>query len=101
MYKLFPLLIMIDNEKMICSNFFLSKRTVEIYHNSIDKISGGMFDGYKAGPVYLHDARQNITIGFFQQVGKFQAMLNVILQNINEELYNTLKDRIKLVDVKK
>jgi len=100
-YKLFPFTIYIDNEKMICSNFFLSNRRIEIYHSNISRIYGGIFEGYRVGPIYLFDSKQNITIGFYQQAGKFQAMLKIILQNINEELYNTLKEKVKLGSRKK
>jgi hypothetical protein len=100
-YKSFPFTIRINNEKMICSNFFLSKRSVEVYHCNINNIYGGIFDGYRGGPVYMNDSKQNITIGFYQQAGQFHQMFRIILQNINEELYNTLKEKVKTTGGKK
>ncbi len=100
-YKTFPFTIRIDNEKMICSNFFLSKRIVEIYHCNISSIYGGLFDGYQGRPVYVNDSKQNITIGFYQHTGKLQIMLKIIIQNINEELYNTLIKKLKTAHGKK
>lgn len=94
-YRFFPFTVQIDNEKMICSNFFMSSRKVEIYHCNIGSIYGGLFSGYQAGPIYVSDSKQNITIGFHQQGGKFLTMMKIILQNINAELYNSLAEKIK------
>ncbi len=100
-YKSFPFTIRINNEKMICSNFFLSKRSVEIHHCNIGSIYGGIFDGHHSGPIYVNDSKQNIIIGFYQQAGQFPQMFKIILQNINEELYNTLKEKVKTTGGKK
>ncbi|MFA3783906.1 hypothetical protein ABRY23_12670 [Melioribacteraceae bacterium 4301-Me] len=89
-YKLFPFKITANNEKIICENFFLSKKKIEIYHQNINKIRGGIFSGYLTRPIYIIDDKQNITIGFYPHAGNFNKLLTIILQNIPQKLYNDL-----------
>ncbi len=93
-YKSFPFRIKSDEAGISCENFFLSKKSVRINFDDIDGISGGIFSGWNTRPVYIHDSRQNISIGFFAQ-GEFKDLLKVILKNINEELYRELLGKMK------
>lgn len=94
-YKQFPYTISADNEKLICSDFFLSKRVIEIELKNIDKINGGIFSGYQTRPTYIHDVEQNITIGFYSNAGKFNELLMTIIKNVDEKLYQQLIDKIR------
>ncbi len=60
----------------------------------IDNLTGGVFSGYQTRPVYIHDSKQNITIGLYANVGKFPELLKIILQNIREDLYKALAGKI-------
>ncbi|MEW6701435.1 MAG: hypothetical protein AB1298_01840, partial [Bacteroidota bacterium] len=70
-YKLFPFKITSNDEKIICTEYFLSRKTIEIKIEDIDKITGGIFSGFPTRPVYLYDSSQNLTIGFYSHAGKF------------------------------
>lgn len=94
-YKLFPFKISADNEKITCGDFFFSKKEVVIYHSDIESISGGIFSGYPTRPIYIHDGKQNIVIGFYSHVGKFQKLVTLILKNIPQHLYDRLLDNMK------
>ena len=100
-YKLFPFEITINNEKIICTNFLFNKRKLELRIEDIDKLAGGIFSGYPTRPVYIHDSRQNITIGFYANVGRFPDLLKIILQNIREDLYKDLLGKISVLRNKK
>ncbi|NJD23092.1 MAG: hypothetical protein FIA82_10565 [Melioribacter sp.] len=93
-YRLFPFEISADNEKIICKNFLLSKKEVEVRMEDIDRLTGGIFSGYQTRPVYIHDSKQNITIGLYASAGKFPELLKIILQNIREDLYKDLVGRV-------
>ncbi len=93
-YKLFPFAISADNEKIICTNFLFSKRKIELRIEDIDKLTGGIFSGYPTRPVYIHDLKQNITIGLYANVGKFPELLKIILQNVKDDLYKDLVGKI-------
>lgn len=94
-YRCFPFTISADNEKMLCSNFFLSKKIVGIKHSDIDSITGGIFSGFPARPVYIHDAVQNTTIGIYVQTEEFKNLLKVIIKNIPQKLYDELLGKMK------
>lgn len=93
-YKTFPFRIRSDETGITCENYFLSKKSLRIEFSDIDGISGGMFSGWNTRPVYIHDSRQDISIGFFAQ-GEFKELLKVVLKNINEELYKDLLSKMK------
>lgn len=99
-YKLFPFKIMADNEKIVCTNFFLSKKKVEILHENISQVSGGIFSGHLTRPMYITDSSQNIKIGFYPHAGDFNKLLTIILQNIPHELYEELLEKIKTLGEK-
>lgn len=94
-YKLFPFEINVVSNKLICKDFFMSKKNLEIEFKNIDKLSGGIFSGYPTRPIYIHDKTQNITIGFYSHLSNFQKLLTTILQNIPEKLYNELMENIR------
>lgn len=94
-YRLFPFNICADNEKIICKDFFLSRKEFEIKYEDIDQITGGIFSGYPTRPIYFHDGRQNITVGFYSHVGHFQKLLTKLLQNIPKNLYDEMINRLK------
>lgn len=89
-YKLFPFRISADNKKMICSNFFFSKKIIKIELIDIDKISGGIFSGYPLSAVYIHDSATNKTIGIYIHSADYKDLLKLILKNIPQTLYDDL-----------
>jgi hypothetical protein len=94
-YKQFPYTIIVDNEKMICKNFFLSNKEVVIKFSEIDEIRGGIFSGNMARPIYIHDGKNDVTIGIRQHLKGFNAVLTSVLSNIEQKLYNELIEKIK------
>ncbi len=88
-YKLFPFTVQIDNEKMICSNFFLSKRKLVINHKDIVKVYGGIISGWPTRPIYIEDSN-NQKVGIFTNSGKNNLLIQTVLKNIPEELYKEI-----------
>lgn len=94
-YRLFPFTVEADNEKIVCRDFLFGRKEITIYHSDIENITGGIFSGYPTRPVYIKDGRQNITIGFYSHVGKFQKLITTILKNIPQPLYDKLLTGMK------
>ena len=92
-YKSFPFKIKIDNEKMICSDFVINNRNVEIIHSRISNIKGGIFSGRSYAPLYI--STPEITIGISPHIANYDKLLTVILTNIPKELYESLLETIK------
>jgi hypothetical protein len=94
-YKIFPFKISADNQRILCSDFFLSNKTTEIQFQNIDWIKGGIFSGYPTQPIYLHDSTQNKRIGIYVNTNELKQLLQIILQNINGNLYKDLLEKIR------
>lgn len=94
-YKTFPFLIYADNEKMICTDYFLSSKKIEINHSDIIEIKGGMFSGNTSRPIYIRDGKTNEIIGLHAHVKNYNKLVTTILSNIDKELYNGLLEKAK------
>jgi hypothetical protein len=92
-YKTFPFRIDIDNSKMICCDFVVNNRKVEIFHSDITEIKGGIFSGRVYMPLYITTV--NTTIGISPHIKDYNKLLTIILTNIPKELYTSLLDEIK------
>jgi hypothetical protein len=49
LYKILPYKIESDDERIICSKYFLSKKDVMIYYDDISLLSGGIFENKISG----------------------------------------------------
>ena len=100
-YKSFPFKIEADNEKLICSDFVLNNRTIEIEHSSIKTIKGGIFSGRNYSPLYI--TTNNESVGLSPHIKDFNKLLTIILTNIDKDLYEELLESIKKLafDIKK
>jgi hypothetical protein len=92
-YKSFPFKIIADNEKIICSDFILKDRTLEIHHSEITKITGGIFSGSKFMPLYISTSKTKI--GISRHIINYNELLKIVLSNIPKELYLNLLDNIQ------
>jgi hypothetical protein len=101
-YKIFPYKIDINNEEMICRDYFFSKKVIKLKLLDITKITGGIFSGYPSRPIYLFDEKNTIKVGINQHIKNYNSLLTIILKNVNQKLYNelleTMKDNVKIRD---
>ncbi len=100
-YSRFPYRIEADNEKIVCSDFFFSSKIIELDHSSITRITGGIFSGNIARPIYLYNDDNDIIIGFNNHLKDYDKLLTIILSNIKQELYNDLLDKAKQSGISK
>lgn len=100
-YKIFPYKIEINNERMKCSNFLFNERTVEFRLDEIEEITGSIFSGTPARPLYLKIPSRDITIGINQHLTNYNKLLTIILSNVKQEIYNGLLEKMKELSVPK
>jgi len=100
-YKIFPYKIEINNERMKCSNFLFNERTVEFRLDEIEEITGSIFSGTPARPLYIKIPAKNITIGINQHLTNYNKLLTIVLSNIKQEIYNDLLNNMKELSVPK
>jgi len=99
-YKQFPFIIDIDNEKIICSDFMIGNQ-IEIKHGNISNIEGSIFGGNPVKPLYVYDKENNTKIGIYSSMKDFDKLLTIILSNVKKELYEELVEKVNLPKGKK
>jgi len=94
LYKVLPYLIEADDEKIICSKFFLSKKEVVIYYNDVASLSGGIFENRISGVMKVCDG-SNVCVGFYQRLNNSGKLATILLSKVNRELYDIVLEKIK------
>jgi len=95
LYKIMPYRIQADDEKIFCSNFFLSKKEITIYYNDISSLTGGIFHNKISGLMKVCDDRNNFCIGFYHRLSNSSMLATIILSKVKRELYDNVLDKIK------
>ena len=93
-YLILPYKIEVDDEKIICSDFLLSKKVVTIYYKDIDKLQGGVFSGRSSGIMKLRDGKSKLQVGFSQKMNNSEKLIALILSKVPKELYNEVISNI-------
>jgi hypothetical protein len=87
-YIILPYKIEADDEKMICSDFLLSKKVVTIYFKDIEMLQGGVFSGRSSGIMKLRDSKSKLQVGFSQKMKNSEKLIAVILSKVSKDLYD-------------
>ncbi|HSW56240.1 MAG TPA: hypothetical protein VLH59_14235 [Ignavibacteriaceae bacterium] len=95
LYKILPYLIEADDEKITCSEFFLSKKEIVIYYNDVASLSGGIFENKISGLMKVCDGKNNVCIGFYQRLNNSSKLATILLSKVNRELYDIVLEKIK------
>ena len=93
-YIILPYKIEVDDEKMICSDFLLSKKVITIYYEDIDKLQGGVFSGRLSGIMKIRDSKSNLQVGFSQKINNSEKLIALILSKVPKDLYNEVISNI-------
>jgi hypothetical protein len=84
-----------DDEKIVCSKFFLSKREAVIYYDDIASLSGGIFENKISGLMKVCDGKNNLCIGFYQRLNNSGKLATILLSTVNREIYDIVLEKIK------
>jgi hypothetical protein len=87
-YLILPYKIDVDDEKMICSDFLLSKKVVTIYFKDIEALQGGVFSGRSSGIMKLRDSKSKLRVGFSQKINNSEKLIALILSKVSKDLYD-------------
>jgi len=96
LYQVVPYKITADEEKLICSNFFLSNKVTIIYFTDVENLSGGIFSGKLKGLMKVFDGKSKICIGFFDRIKNAKGLQTIILSKVNSEVYNNVVESVGL-----
>ena len=95
LYKTLPYRIESDDEIIICSEFFLSKKEVIIYYNNVESLSGGIFENKISGLMKVCDGKNNVCIGFYQRLNSSGKLATILLSKVNRDIYDNVLEKIK------
>ena len=87
-YLILPYNIEVDDEKILCSDFLLSKKVVTIYFKDIEMLQGGVFSGRSSGIMKLRDSKSKLQVGFSQKMKNSEKLIAVILSKVSKDLYD-------------
>ncbi len=94
LYRILPYQIEVDEDKITCSNFFLSKKEIIIYYKDISSLTGGIFDNKISGLMKVCDDRNSVCIGFYHRLSNSSKLATIVLSKVNRELYDRVLERI-------
>ena len=95
LYKIMPYRIEADDEKIVCSNFFLSNKEISINYNDISSLAGGIFENKISGVMKVCDGSNNICIGFYQRLNNSSKLATIILSKVRRDIYDGVLEKIQ------
>lgn len=99
-YKLVPYKIELDNEKIICTDFLFSNKSITIFIKDIESLSGGIFDGRYRGLMKVCDGKNKIIIGFFDRIINSNKLVTLILSKVDKKIYDKVIEQIQSIKIK-
>lgn len=94
LYKILPYRIEADDEKIICSEFFLSKKEFIVKYEDIESLSGGIFENKISGVMKVCDGKNAVCIGFYQRMTNSSKLATIILSKVKRELYDEVLGKL-------
>jgi hypothetical protein len=93
-YKILAYKIDADDEKIVCSEFLLSKKAITIFYTDIESLNGGVFERKSSGIMKVYDGKNNVTIGFSQKMKDSNKLITLILSKVNKEIYDDVIENL-------
>lgn len=90
-----PFKIVADDEKIVCSDFFLRVKEKAIHYADISTVSGGIFDKKISGVMKVCDGNNNICIGFYQRLNNSNKLATIILSKVKRNIYDEVLEKIQ------
>jgi len=94
LYKTLPYKIEADDEKLVCSNFFLTEKTKTIYYDDISSLSGGIIANKISGLMKVCDEKNNFCIGFYHRLINSQKLATIILSKVKRPIYDEVLEKL-------
>lgn len=97
-YKIIPYKIQANGEKIICTDYLFSGKTVILYYDDITELRGGIFDGKITGLMLLTDGKNNRTVGFYSKIKHAKQLETLILSKVPTHLYDKVADKVAKIE---
>jgi hypothetical protein len=94
LYKILPYKIEVDDERIICSQYFLSRKEVIIYYTDIDELTGGVFENKISGIMRVCDNKNHICFGFYRRLRNSNKLSTILLSKVKREIYDEILQKL-------
>lgn len=94
-YKILSYKIEVDGDRIICSDFLLSKKRIEFRFLEITALEGGIFNGRLYGVMKIK-TENNFTVGFFNSIKGAKELETIILSKVKRPIYDDIVSKLNL-----
>lgn len=94
LYKIMPLRIEFDDEKMVCTGFISASKKFEVYYEDINKLEGGVFENKISGIMKVYDGKNSVIIGFYPRLKNSNKLITMILSKVKKDIYDEVMDNL-------
>lgn len=94
LYKILPFKIDADDEKLVCSEFYLSKKEIIIHYQDIESLSGGIFENKISGVMKVCNGKNRLCIGFYHRMTDANKLATLVLSKVKRELYDEVLEKL-------
>lgn len=94
-WKTVPFTIHALDDRLVCSNFFLSSRKVELFYSEIDNLKGGTFSGKFNGIMLAESGAKDIQIGFFARIQNARLLEAILINRSPQPVYERVTALLK------
>lgn len=99
-YKLVPYKIEADEQKIVCTEFIFRSKTVTIFYEDIESMTGGIFEAKYRGLMKICDGKNKICIGFFDRMKNSSKLVTLILSKVDKKIYDEVIKKLESVKIK-
>jgi hypothetical protein len=94
LYRILPYKIEVDDDKVSCTDFFLSKKEMVFHYEDIILLSGGIFENKLSGIMKVCNGKNDLCFGFYQRLNNSSKLATILLSKVNRPLYDQVLQRI-------
>jgi len=94
-WKIVPFSIHAIDDRIVCSDFFLSSKEVELFYNDIENLKGGTFSGKFNGIMIAESTEKDVQIGFFARIDNARLLEAIYINRSPQPVYERVTALLK------
>jgi len=87
-WRIVPFKIHALDDRLVCSGFFLSSESKELFYSDIENLKGGTFSGKFNGIMIAESIEKNIQIGFFAKLTNVRLLEAILINRAPQPVYD-------------
>lgn len=86
-WKIVPFKIHATEDRLICSDYFLSSKTIELFYADIENLKGGTFSGKFNGIMIAESSKDGVQVGFFARLTNARLLEAILINRAPQPVY--------------